>query len=354
MKVAVSTGEKRKMVIKEFPIPKVTPGSVLLKVRACSICGSDLEFLDGSYNFATWGQFAPGVSLGHEFCGEIAQIGEGVEGFSIGERVTIGGSGRVTCGKCIFCRRGLYNQCVGGDPRRVIYDIMGGYGGRPDQGRFGALAEYNLRPARTLQKVPDHMTDGEAALVEPFATGVGGADAAGVRPGDSVVIIGCGKIGLGAMLASRVAGATTVIMVDVVDSRLQKAKEMGASAVINPRKSDVVSEVVKLTESGPDAVIVCVRDGAVLEDSVEMVRRGGIIVLVGFVPKVEMNPGVWVVKQLRFVGTQGGSVYTSWSLIKNRIVDVRPLITETFPLTEIQAALDSMYSGKNVTALVTP
>jgi len=350
VKAAVTTGEKRKMIVKEVPKPQVGEGLVLLKSRAVSICGSDLEYIDGSYEFAAWGKLLPDVTLGHEFCGEVVEIGPGVDGYSIGERVTIG-VGAAPCGRCYFCSHGMHRFCVGGDPRQLVYDLMGNFGAFN-----GALAEYFLIPVGfvSLQKVPDHVTDEEAALAEPFSTGIGGVEAAGVRPGDSVVVIGAGKIGLSSMLAAKAAGASTVIVIDVVPSRLKKAEELGATAVINSKETDMVSEVVRLTEAGPDAVIVCVRDGKVLNESIEMVRRGGIIVLVGFVPPTELNPGVWVVKELRFVGTQGGSITTSMNLIKNKVVDLKPLITEVFPLSDIQQALDSMYSGRNITALIKP
>ena len=216
------------------------------------------------------------------------------------------------------------------------------------------MAEYFVRPPNRFYKVPDSITDEEAALAEPLSAGVGSVEAAGLKPGDTAVVIGAGKIGLGAMLCAKAAGAAPVIVIDVVKSRLDKALEMGADAVINAKEADVISEVVKLTEAGPDAVLICVREGKVLNQAVDMVRRGGIIVLVGFVEPMEVNPSFWVWKRLRFMANWGGSINTAMSLIAHRQVNVKPLISAIIPLEEAQRAFDSMYSGKNIVVLLKP
>jgi len=352
MKAVVTTGEKRKVVVKEIPKPQIQPGTLLLKTKCCSICGSDLEYLEGSFEWrGEAGKLHAGAILGHEFCAEIAEIGEGVNGWSVGDRVTLGG-GRRGCGQCYFCRRRLYHLCVGGRKRALFYNeaIPGGYGNK-----FGAMTEYFVRPPNGVQKVPDSVSDEEAALVEPLSNGVGAVEAAGLKPGDSAVIIGAGKIGLGAMLAAKVAGAAPVIVIDMIKSRLDKALEMGANAVINAKEVDAISEVVKLTEEGPDAVIICVRDGKVLNQAIDMVRRGGIIVIVGNVPPTEVNPGLWYIKNLRFVGILGYSPLSiPMNLITHKQVNVKPLISEIIPLEEAQRAFDSMYSGKNIVVLLKP
>ncbi len=355
MRAAVTTGEKRGIIVKDIPKPQVQPGTLLLKTKCCSICGTDLEYVDGSLEFLPKGsgELYAGAILGHEYCAEVAEVGEGVEGWSVGDRVARGGI-RGNCGQCWFCQRGLPSLCLGvaGIRATSYFDLRpGGYGGLS-----GAMAEYFIWPSTSVQKVPDSVSDEEAALVEPLCNGVGAAKAAELKPGDTAVVIGAGKIGLGAMLCAKAAGAAPVIVIDVVKSRLDKALEMGADAVLNANEVDVISEVVKLTEAGPDAILICVREGKVLNQAVDMVRRGGIIVLVGFVEPMEVNPSLWTWKQLRFIGIFSGfsPLITSMNLIANRQVNVKPLISAIMPLEDVQKAFDSMYSGENITVLLKP
>ena len=158
-----------------------------------------------------------------------------------------------------------------------------------------------------MQKVPDHVSDEEAVFVEPLATGIGSVLGANLRPGQSAVVIGAGKIGLLAMMSAKVSGAAPVIVVDIVQPRLDKALKLGANAVVNASKVDAVSEVVRLTEDGATAISICVRDGKDLNQAVEMSSRGATIVLAGFVPPAEVKPMLWTFKQLRIVGVLGAT-----------------------------------------------
>ena len=276
MKAAVTTGKRREIVVRDIPKPDVQAGMLLMKTRYCSICGSDLEYLNGDFEWrGKCGELHADAILGHEFCAEVAEVGNGVEGWSVGDRATVGGG--QPCGDCYFCRRRLYHLCYGGRPRQVFYNehVPDGYGGKN-----GAFSEFFLARPTGLLRLPDSVSDEEGALVEPFNVGVSAVQVAGLKAGDSVVILGAGKIGIGAMLAAKVSGLSPLIITDQVQSRLDKALEMGADAVFNPDDVDVISEVVKLTEEGPDAVIIAVREGKVLNQAIDMVRRGGIISLV--------------------------------------------------------------------------
>lgn len=351
MKAAVVKG-KRLIVYEEVPTPPIEPGTLLLKTRFCSICGTDLEYVDGQMH---GNPIKPGAILGHEFAAEVAAIGEGVDGWSVGDRVTIGDH-PLPCGQCYFCRRQLHHLCQGKDasPRAIPIVV------RDYAQRIGAMAEYFIRPATSVQKIPDHVSDEEAALVEPLRTGVSAIRATGLKSGESVVIIGAGKIGLGTMLCAKATGAFPVIVIDPIDSRLDKALEIGADAVLNPHKVDLISEVVKLTEAGPDAVIICVRSGDVLNQAVDMVRRGGIIGLAGYGLPTEIDPMVWWKKQIKFTAIAGGFggpsglIYTSMRMIASKQIDVRPIISEVIPLRDAQRAFDSMYSGENLAPLLQP
>jgi len=351
MKAAVVKGRKL-IAYEEVPTPSVQAGTLLLKTKYCSICGTDLEYVD---NQMLGDPVKAGAILGHEFAAEVAAVGEGVEGWSIGNRVTIGDH-PLPCGQCYYCRRQLYHLCQGKDvsPRTLPIVV------RDYANRAGAMAEYFIRPSTSVQKIPDNVSDEEAALVEPLRTGVSGVKTTGLKPGDSAVVIGAGKIGLGTMLCAKATGASPVIVIDLVRSRLDKALEMGADAALNPDEVDVVSEVVKLTEAGPDAVIICVRSADVLNQAIDMVRRAGIIGLAGYALPTEIDPMVWWKKQVRFAAIAGGFagpsglIYTSMRLIANKQVNVKPLISEIIPLKDVQRAFDSMYSGENIVALLKP
>jgi len=349
MKAAVVKG-KRHIVCEEVPKPSVPPGMLLLKTRYCSICGTDLEYVDDQMS---GNPLKPGAILGHEFSAEVAAIGEGVKGWSVGERVTTADH-LLPCGQCYYCRRQLTYLCQGKDVApRTLPIVVREYARYP-----GSMAEYFVRAPHAVQRIPDNVSDEEAALVEPLRTGVSAVRTTGVKPGDSVVVIGAGKIGLGTMLCAKAAGASPVIVIDLVSSRLDIALKAGADAVFNPAKVDVISEVVKLTEAGPDTVIICVRSGDVLNQAADMVRRGGIIGLAGYALPTEIDPMVWWKKQIRLYTIAGGFggptglIYTSMRLIANKQIDVRPLITEIIPLEEVQRAFDSMYSGENLAPLL--
>ncbi|MHC4665897.1 MAG: zinc-dependent alcohol dehydrogenase [Planctomycetota bacterium] len=350
MKAAVVKG-KRLIAYEEVPTPSVQPGTLLLKTRYCSICGTDLEYVEGQMH---GNPLKAGAILGHEFAAEVAAIGEGVDGWSVGDRVTTGDL-LLPCGQCYYCRRQLHHLCQGKDTSpRTLPIIISDYAARQ-----GAMAEYFVKPPSVVQRIPDNVSDEEAALVEPLRTGVSAVKTTGLKFGESAVVFGAGKIGLGTMLCARAAGVSPVIVIDPIRSRLDKALEMGADAVFSPDE-DVISEVVKLTEAGPDAVIICVRSGDVLNQAVEMVRRAGIIGLAGYGLPTEIDPMVWWKKQVRFTAVAGGFggpsglIYTSMRLIAGGQVNVRPIISEIIPLKEAQRAFDSMYSGENIAPLLKP
>ena len=350
MKAAVTTGAKRKVVYKEVPTPSVQSGQLLLKTKYCSICGTDLEYLDGDLESFEWGKLHSGAILGHEFSAKVVAVGDGIEGWSVGDRVACLWP-PAPCGECYFCKRKLYELCVRGPARATEFTgVPEGFGTKN-----GAMAEYFLRAPFEVQKVPDSVSDEEAALCEPLDTSLGAVKAAGLKLGDTAVIIGAGKIGLGALLWAKASGVNTIVVTRRRQSRLDKALEMGADVVLNASKVDVISEVVKLTEAGPDAVLICARAAEVLNQAVDMVRRGGTIVIVGYMPPLEVDPNMWITKQLKFNAIYGGGdMRLSLRLVANKQVDIKPLISEVIPLAEVQRAFDSMYSGENTVVLLKP
>ena len=346
MKAIVTTGEKGKVVVEDVPDLQVQPGKLLVRVSCVAICGTDLEYLNHS---------RPKAILGHEFSGEVAAVGEGIEGWSVGDRVCYSGNFQRPSGRCYYCRRRLHHLCSGSpgmQPEFVLTSAPPGY-----VCQFGGFAEYLLRPPAFFQEVADGVSHEEAALCEPISVGLDAVNIAELKPGDTAVIIGAGKIGLGAMLGAKVAGASAIVVTRKTQSRLDKAKEMGADAVINASEADVMAEVKRLagTGVGPDAVLICARQGKVLNESLMMVRNGGIIVLAGSVPPTEINPGIILGKNLRLVGMVGNTPTAAvMQLMARKQLNVKRLISEIVPFEEAQRAIDGVYSGDNIVPLLKP
>ena len=347
MKAVVIRKDIKKIEIQEIPEPDVQPGTLLLKTIYCSICGSDIEYLDGALDDLTSFGAHTGVVLGHEWVAEVAAVGEGVSEWSVGDRAAYCPT-KQPCGVCYFCRRFMYHLCIGGASRGSVF------GGQSYGLRGGAMAEYFVKNASMAEPVPENVSSEEACLAEPLATGIGSVMAADLGLGKSAVIIGAGKIGLGAMLCARANGVAPIFVVDVVESRLDKALEMGADAALNAAEVDVVAEVIRLTDAGADAVLVCVREGKVLNQAAQMVRLGGTIALTGFINPMQADPRLWTEKQLTLRGHISGPVKTALNLMGNKSVDVRPLISEVIPLEDAQRGFDSIRSGQNIAVLLKP
>ena len=220
------------------------------------------------------------------------------------------------------------------------------------------MAEYITRPAGWRLKVPDNVSDQEAAMCEPLATGVTAAKAAGVNLGDSAVVVGVGHIGLMVLAAAKAAGAAPIIAVDTNNARLEVARQFGADFTINPREKDNIDAVVEVTEAGAEVVFVCTGFGAatVLEGAFEMVRRRGRIILVGAPAPVALPTWKWQVKEVRIEGAlhMGQEMVPALNLLEYKRVNVQPCITEIIPLTEAQRAFDSLHDQTNIAVLLKP
>lgn len=237
MKAAMWYGQKD-IQVKEIPVPEVTPGTVKIKVEYCGICGSDLhEYLAGPI-FIPVDQPHPvskgkaPIVMGHEFAGEVVEVGEGVTDLKQGDRVCI--EPIYHCGECPSCKRGHYNVCE----KLGFLGLSGGSGG---------FAEYSVVPAKFAHKIPDQMTWEQAALVEPTAVAVHAVRQSDLNIGDTVAVFGTGPIGLLVIQAAKAAGASTIIAVEVSKERQEFAKNVGADYVINPLESDPVEEIRALT-----------------------------------------------------------------------------------------------------------
>jgi L-iditol 2-dehydrogenase len=313
-----------------MPVPVPAAGEILVRVRACGICGSDVHGLDGST-----GRRIPPLVMGHEAAGEVAAIGAGVSDLAPGDRVTFDST--IFCGRCFFCLRGEVNLC---DNREVLGVSPGPYR------RHGAFAEFVAVPRRIVYRLPDTLSFERAALIEAVSVAVHGAGLSGVRLGDTAVVVGAGMIGLLVVQAVHRAGATRVVAVDVDEARLSLARQLGATETVLAG-AGAVARILELTGGrGADLAIECVGAEAPIHTAVSSVRKGGSVVLVGNVsPKIALPLQEVVSRQIRLQGScaSSGEYPLVIDLIATGEIRVDPLISAVAPLSEGPLWFDRLY-----------
>jgi len=332
MKALVYHGP-RDLRYEEVETPKPKKGEVLVKVRSVSICGSDLS----GYKGGSAMRVAPLV-MGHEFSGEIAQLGEGVSGLKVGERVGV--VTNLYCGTCQDCKDGLQNVC---DNRYIIGTTMkaGSYN--------GAMADYVIAPAVKIMPLPDSVSFDECALVEPLSISLRATKHAGNLKGKNVAVFGAGPIGLMGVMCLKSFGAKRIVAIDIVEKRLKMALQCGATDIINSN-DDVLGITRKLTKGvGLDVVFDAAGVPATINTGIEIVRNGGTLLMVGMAsPKMEIEYKHAVVKELRL---QSSYMYTSemregLQMIIDGKLDVAQMITSRYPMSEGPRIFEELASGK--------
>jgi len=256
--------------VDEVECPRAGIGEVVIRITLTTICGTDLHILNGEY------PVRPGLVIGHEPVGIIDEIGPGVVGFTTGDRVLVGAI--TPCGQCRACLSGQASQCGHGEG----YEALGGW--RFGNTINGAQAEYLRVPyaQANLAKIPDSLADEEVVLLADIAsTGFAGAEAAKIKIGDTVVIFAQGPIGLCATAGAKLLGASLIIGVDSDESRLAMSQKMGADVVIDYRKSDIISEIKKLTGGGADVAIEALGTQETFENCLRSLRPGGTLSSLG-------------------------------------------------------------------------
>ena len=328
---ALLLDEYRHLAVVDVPIPQAGPGEVLVRVAACGICGSDVHGYDGSS-----GRRVPPVVMGHEAAGVVAAVGEGVEGFAVGDRVTFDST--VFCGECSFCLRGDVNLC---EKRQVMGVSCGEYR------RAGAFAEYIAVPERIVYALPEAMGFSEAAMLEAVSVALHAVNVAEMRSGETVMVIGAGMIGLLVIQAARAAGSARVISADIDATRLQLAREVGADSVIEASGEALVREVMELTDGrGVDVVFEAVGRDETVSAAIDCVRKGGTVVLVGNIaPTVTLPLQKVVTRQIRLQGScaSAGEYPEAIRLIAEETIKVAPLITAVAPLTDGPEWFERLY-----------
>jgi threonine dehydrogenase-like Zn-dependent dehydrogenase len=332
MKAAVFV-ETGKIVLRETPIPNVGAGDALIRITTTTICGTDVHILKGEY------PVAPGRIVGHEPVGIIEALGPGVTSYAVGQRVIVGAI--TPCGQCNACLDGHQAQC-GGKP-------IGGwrFGNTID----GCQAEYVLVPHATanLTPVPDGLTD-EQVLMCPdiMSTGFGGAESAGIKIGDSVVVFAQGPIGLCATAGAKLKGATRIIVVDGIPDRLQMARRLGADVTINFRNTDPIVEIMRLTEGrGVDVAIEALGTQQTFESCLRTLKAGGVLSSLGVysgklsLPLDAIAAGLGDHKIVTTLCPGGKErMRRLMNVVAAGRVDLKPLVTHRFKLDQIEQAYD--------------
>ena len=329
--------------VEEVPCPRAGVGEAVIRITLTTICGTDLHILRGEY------PVKPGLIIGHEPVGVIEELGPGVSGYAIGDRVLVGAI--TPCGQCRGCLSGHLSQCGHGDG----YESIGGW--RFGNTINGSQAEYLLVPyaQANLTKIPEGVSDEQVVLLADIAsTGFSGAESGEVRIGDAVVVFAQGPIGLCATAGARLMGASLIIAVDGDENRLVMSRRMGADIVLDYRAQDVVAEVRRLTGGGADVAIEALGTQETFENALRCLRPGGTLSSLGVYSNQLQMPGdayAAGLGDLRIVTTlcPGGKerMRRLIEVVRSGRVDLTPLLTHSFSLDRINEAYELFGSRRD-------
>ncbi|HOI22873.1 MAG: alcohol dehydrogenase catalytic domain-containing protein [Spirochaetia bacterium] len=318
--------------IEQRPVPAPGPGEVLIKIESCSICGGDVKIVTrGMIKQPPMGTFI----IGHEYAGTIVELGEAVDEFVLGDRVTV--EVHKGCGRCRNCIDGKYTACLN-------------YGNLAKGHRAngfttnGGFAEYAVNHVNTISKIPDNISFDEATIITTAGTALFGIEhTGGFVAGDSVAVVGPGAIGLMAVQCAKALGAGKVILTGTRDERLNLGKKLGADVVINLNKEDPIAAVKRETGGyGADLVLLTAGNSASLQQAIRVVRKGGDIVLVAhFEDTVSADLGICVQNSNNLYTVRGEGkrcVHRALELMRMGKIQAKDLLTHSYPLDQIQEA----------------
>ena len=329
--------------LREKPVPAIAEDQVLLHVGAVGVCGSDVHQY---HNSQSWKVRVP-VVLGHEFCGTVARLGARVKGFREGDRVVSETAANI-CGECLLCRSGNYNLC----PSRS------GFGALID----GAMANYVCVPARCLHHIPNSLSFERAALTEPCCVAYNAvAVKSPIRPGDSVVVIGPGPIGLLCAEMARIAGARNLIVAGITQDapRLEVARALGATHAVDVQNTNFVEFMRGISDGlGAGVVIDAAGASAALKTALEIVRPGGHITKVGWGPQpLNFSLDPLVQKAIRLQGSFSHT-FENWekvvAMLAAKQINLELVISQVAALDRWKDCFDGMHTGKYVKAVLRP
>ncbi len=315
----------------EFPEPEVGAQDVLIQVKACGICGSDVHGYDGST-----GRRIPPLVMGHEAAGEVVKVGPAVRSFKPGDRVTFDST--ISCRACQFCLRGEVNLC---DSRQVLGVSC------VDYRRHGAFADFVAVPEHIVYTLPASFPYERAALIEAVSIGMHSVKISGIAPGSAAVVIGAGMIGLLTIQILRYLACSPVLAVDVDEERLSLARQLGAEHTFLGTDNDIAERLKRITNGqGPDYAFEAVGSQSSVVTAIESVRRGGTVTLIGnLASKVEIPLQTVVTRQLRLLGScaSAGEYRECIDLMEKGAVNVDCLISAVAPLRDGPAWFERLY-----------
>jgi len=322
MKAALLYGV-RDVRVEEVPVRQPDPDQALIRIKACGICPTDVRSYTGLRKSTTFPR-----TLGHEWVGEIVETGGNFHGFKVGDRVAA--NWRAVCGDCYYCRRGIFNYCMNMQRDKVR----------------GGFYEYGVSTANNLRLIPDGVSYEEATFAEPLACCINGNQESRITVGDDVVVIGAGPIGLLHVQLARHKGAR-VIVSELIEHRLEVAKELGADDTVCPSKENAVERVMELTEGrGANAVIVAIGTSEAAQTGIDMAGIcGSVNFFAGTYPpgQIPLDPNIIHYKQLVVTGSHDFTPHhftTALKLIQYGIVKVKPIISHVLPLEDMASAFD--------------
>ena len=314
--------EYNKLVYRDMPDPQINDNEVLIEVKACGICGSDVHGMDGSS-----GRRHPPLIMGHEASGVIVDRGSAVRDFEPGARLTFDST--IYCGSCYYCRKGLINLC---DNRRVLGVSP------PEYRQHGAFAQFVAVPEHILYRLPDNLSFVQAAMVEPVSIAFHAVALTPISLGDSAVVIGSGMVGIFVIQALRAAGCGQVIAVDLEQSKVDLAVELGADIGLRADKVEVAEEVQRLTDGkGANIAVEVVGNTAAVNAAIGSLRKGGALTIVGnLAATVDFPLQEVVTRQISVAGSCSscGEYPACLDMIAKGIINVDALISKVAPLAE--------------------
>jgi len=346
MKAIVKVDKRLECVVQEMEIPKPKPDEALMKVNAAGLCGTDVAIRNNSF-MGRHGEVKLPLIPGHEFCGEVVEVGSQVRKVNIGDRVT--SSGIKGCGKCYACKTGMYNRCHAWD--HVGIDTA------------GCFAEYVAVSEDILFKVPDSIPSEEAAVLEPITTAVRAFRTNDIKPGSFIVVLGPGPFGLFILQAALASGPSHVLMVGLStdEQRLELAKKLGASEIIKGDIVDPVQRTDELTKGrGADLVIEATGRVNAVTQAIEMIGPGGLCLMggSGFLGQsVSFKPWNVVRDEKRLKGLQGftwADYLLALDLYSLGRIKIKPVISHTFKLSDINQACDLAEQKKAIKIVLLP
>ena len=332
MKALVKSKPERGLWMEEVDIPKVGVNDILIKVTKSAICGTDLHI----YRWDEWSQntIKPGMTIGHEYVGTVAELGAGVNGFKIGERVT--GEGHIACGHCRNCRRGRQHICE----NTIGIGVT----------RNGSFAEFVVVPSVNVMKMNPAIPDEMLAIMDPFGNATHTALSWSLI-GEDVLITGAGLIGSMCVAIAKFAGARYVVATETNEYRIELAKKMGATRVVNPLKEKLSDVVKELGMIGFDIGLECSGSPHAFNDMLDNMYNSGKISLLGILPpKTGINWDKVIFKGLTLKGIYGREMFETWYQMEQMLhsgLDLSPMITHRFPINEFEKGFQIMDEGNS-------